>query len=605
MRFASSFPVLVCKALFVAYIAVTANVIDRQIPEQAAFDTKEHILTAELGQFIEDLLRTWNSPGGIALAVVQKDQVGEWNVETKGYGVARSDGSKVTPGTLFAIGSNTKLFDVLAAGLLIHNSSIIPPLTWETKMASILPTFELMDPISSEHTTITDIISHRTGLPRHDLMYSFSDDIPSLLPRLQYLRPSAEFRETSQYNSIMYMVLSYLPTAILPTKIPFTRYVTEHILNPLGMRATTFSYTQANASQELAEGFGRPGVNSWLNPFSVGKYKTFPFWSQNGGDDGNVISGAGGMITNVEDLATWLQFLLLKGRHPSHGVSVVPESVIRKASTGLAVAADDMGFPEFSTTLYGGGQIKTSYKGHEMIGHGGAAPGFRSQIFRFPLDNFGLAILSNDDVHGNELIEIIKLRIVEDVFGLSFTDWNTRYRRMMLTIATRAAATTTSPVNITRPSIQLDRLPGKYSNPSYGSLELCPVSCPHAAQTAVCKDVILDAPKMLSGAIDPTKLTFVAKWDKVWSTHLVFTHFNMNVFNVTVLMSIPTNDPEEPFWVTGDQFQRGVTMEFAEHHNTGKVGFGLMGNFWGAGPGVHGPQGETLCHRSEVLFEQL
>ncbi|KAJ7840748.1 beta-lactamase/transpeptidase-like protein [Mycena leptocephala] len=611
MRFSSIFSALACKALFVTHIAIAAsNVVGQQIPAQAPFKlpvTKDRILTTEIGQFIEDLLRSWRSPGGIAIAVVQKNQVGQWTVETEGYGVARSDGSKVTPRTLFAIGSNTKLLDVFAIGLLIHNSSVVPPLNWDTKINSILPAFELMDPMSTKHTTITDIISHRTGLPRHDLMYSFSDDAPSLLKKLKYVRPSAEFRETSQYNSIMYIVLSYLPTALLPSKISFARYVTAHILNPLGMLATTFSYARAEASQKLAEGFGKPGLKSWLDPFSTGTHKPFPFWSQDGGDDGNVVSGAGGMITNVEDLATWLQFLLLEGRHPSRNISVVPASVIRKASTGLSIASENMIFPEFSSALYGGGQVKTSYRGHEMIGHGGAAPGFRSQISRFPSDNFGIAILSNDDMHGHELIEIIKLRVVEDVLGLSLTDWNRRYRQILLSIAARSAAATTSlPSNITSPpNIQLARLPGKYSNPSYGSFELCPISSPRNSHSAACKDVILEAPRMLPGAIDPSKLTFVAKWDKVWSTHLVFTHFNMNIFNVTILMSIPTDDPKEPFWVTGDQFQRGVTMEFAEHHGTGKIGFGLMGDFWGAGPGVHGPQGETLCHRAEVLFEQL
>jgi CubicO group peptidase (beta-lactamase class C family) len=118
------------------------------------------------------------------------------------------------------------------------------------------------------------------------------------LKKLKYVRPSAEFRETSQYNSIMYIVLSYLPTALLPSKISCARYVTAHILNPLGMLATTFSYARAEASQKLAEGFGKPGLKSWLDPFSTGTHKPFPFWSQDGGDDGN------GMFSNI--LLLWI-----------------------------------------------------------------------------------------------------------------------------------------------------------------------------------------------------------------------------------------------------------------------------------------------------------
>jgi len=41
----------------------------------------------------------------------------------------------------------------------------------------------------------------------------------------------------------MYAILSYLPTALLPSKIPFARYVKQHIFDPLGMTSTTLTGT--------------------------------------------------------------------------------------------------------------------------------------------------------------------------------------------------------------------------------------------------------------------------------------------------------------------------------------------------------------------------
>jgi hypothetical protein len=43
--------------------------------------------------------------------------------------------------------------------------------------------------------------------------------------------------------------------------------------------------------------------------------------------------------------------------------------------------------------------------------------------------------------------------------------------------------------------------------------------------------------------------------------------------------------------------------EFAEED--GKIGFGMIGGFWVAGPGVADPVGDTAKERSEVWFEKI
>jgi CubicO group peptidase (beta-lactamase class C family) len=70
------------------------------------------VLNIGVDAFIDQLLTDWDSPGGVGVAVVRRDaNTGAWNVETKGYGIARANGNKVTENTLFAIGSNTKVGD--------------------------------------------------------------------------------------------------------------------------------------------------------------------------------------------------------------------------------------------------------------------------------------------------------------------------------------------------------------------------------------------------------------------------------------------------------------------------------------------------------------
>jgi CubicO group peptidase (beta-lactamase class C family) len=67
------------------------------------------ILTPAVDVFINKLFTEWNSPGGAAVAVVRMDGQGRWLVETKGYGFAKADGTKVGPETMFAIGSNSEV----------------------------------------------------------------------------------------------------------------------------------------------------------------------------------------------------------------------------------------------------------------------------------------------------------------------------------------------------------------------------------------------------------------------------------------------------------------------------------------------------------------
>lgn len=93
---------------------------------------------------------------------------------------------------------------MLATGLLVANESLSPRISWDTKIADILPGWELMDPIATKETTISDAMSHRTGLPRHDLMYGKFDNVLSTVSRPRYVslmklkrRPLARQTEVS------------------------------------------------------------------------------------------------------------------------------------------------------------------------------------------------------------------------------------------------------------------------------------------------------------------------------------------------------------------------------------------------------------------------
>ncbi|KAF9070756.1 hypothetical protein BDP27DRAFT_1220279 [Rhodocollybia butyracea] len=146
-----------------------------------------------------------------------------------------------------------------------------------------------------------------------------------------------------------------------------------------------------------------------------------------------VISGAGGVISSARDIAsaTWLQTLLLLGKNPVTNEQVIPASVIQKVATGITHINDDTktliqvlvsSASELGPVVYGGGQMAVTYRGHTCV----YFSGFNTQITRFPFDNFGIAVLSNDDAYGDQFTEVIKWRLIDALLGLEPIDWNTR-----------------------------------------------------------------------------------------------------------------------------------------------------------------------------------
>ncbi|KAJ7240881.1 beta-lactamase/transpeptidase-like protein [Mycena rebaudengoi] len=293
------------------------------------------ILTPKIDAAIADILRAFQVPGGVAVAVIQKDAHGSSVLESKGYGNASSDGhKKVTADTLFAIGSNSKL----------------------------------MDPVATSESTIVDLMSHRTGLPWHDLMVPISASVPEV------------------------------------------NYVHENILKLLGMDHTTYFYADAIKTGNLADSFARDRPNVTENPFAQG------------------ISGPGGVISSAHDMvlshllyknsvylpsqAIWLQMLLREGKNQLNK-TVIPSEVIREVTTGVSVLQPVAEYPELSPVVYGGGQMRGTYRGHELMAvlvlkHDGGTPGTAHPS---PWDSF---------------MESVKYRILDSFFRLEPIDWTAR-----------------------------------------------------------------------------------------------------------------------------------------------------------------------------------
>ncbi|HMK38229.1 MAG TPA: serine hydrolase domain-containing protein, partial [Bacteroidota bacterium] len=182
--------------------------------------------------YMEKVLKDWNVPGA-GVGIVIKGKI----VLAKGYGY-RDYGKKlpVTPNTLYQIASNTKLFTTVAAGFLVSEGK----LEWDQPIRNYVPAIRFYDDQLNSTVSARDMLAHRTGISRHDLIWYKSDFTrKELFDRLKYLEPSQPLRQGFLYNNMMYAAMGY--SIELITHKTWEDFVSERIFAPLGMTATIFS----------------------------------------------------------------------------------------------------------------------------------------------------------------------------------------------------------------------------------------------------------------------------------------------------------------------------------------------------------------------------
>jgi CubicO group peptidase (beta-lactamase class C family) len=148
-------------------------------------------------EYMAQTLKDWNTPGA-CVGIVVKNKL----VFAKGYGYRDYEKKlPVTPNTLYQIASNTKLFTTIAIGMLVEQGK----LDWDKPIKNYVPSIQFYNDELTNTVTIHDMLSHRTGISRHDLIWYKSDFTrKELFEKLKYLEPTQQIREGFLYNNLMY-----------------------------------------------------------------------------------------------------------------------------------------------------------------------------------------------------------------------------------------------------------------------------------------------------------------------------------------------------------------------------------------------------------------
>jgi CubicO group peptidase (beta-lactamase class C family) len=423
-------------------LAVLLSLALSAVAAAQPFDTKA------VDKIVTSTMRAWQIPGA-AVAIVKNDRV----VYVSGYGTKELGGTApVTGDTLFQIASTSKAFTSAALAMLAADGE----LTFDDPVRQHLDYFHLSDLCADSQVTIRDILSHRTGLKRHDELWDNSpltrEEVVRRIGKVELTKP---FRSAYQYQNIMYIAAGEVVAKV--SGMSWDEFVKRRIFGPLAMTHTVTSDDDWNAADH-ATGYQYDWKTGRVSP-------------QRPIDTATI--GAGGAIkSSAGDMANWLRFQLANGAFNLTQLTdpamieetKTPNTVIRME--GLTREANT----ETNVMSYAMGWTVQDYRGEQLVSHAGALNGFRTHVDLLPRRNSGFVIMINV---GRGLALVSMRNALADLLsGKPGRDWNAYYlmvdRRADEKDLAEKQARDAKRIPGTTPSRPLESYAGDYESPAYG-----------------------------------------------------------------------------------------------------------------------------------------
>ncbi|MEZ5977730.1 MAG: serine hydrolase [Planctomycetota bacterium] len=402
---------------------------------------------ADLDEWMAAELKRFRVPGA-TIAVVWRGET----VLAKGYG--KRDAEKdlpVTADTLFAIGSTTKAFTTFVLAQAVEEGL----LDWDEPVVTWIPELDLWDDYAERHITLRDMCSHRSGLPRHDLLWYLQPDLSreELVARLAHLEPSAGFREKWQYNNLMFLTAGHVLERV--TGKSWEQNVRERVLDPLGMTNTAFGPREAATRADFAVPHDRKRGKDVVIPFR----------------DLTAIGPAGSIHSSANDMARWLAMLLAQGEYG--GGRLLPAAALLELATPVSVIPTLSFGDEAGPTAYGLGWMIDTVQGRLRVHHGGGIDGFVTEVELYPNDDLGIFVATD---RASALPSIAAAHLAERLLGLEERDRaqiaaaQTEQVESIVDASARARAR--ERVADAPPAHELAEYAATYAHPSYGRIEV-------------------------------------------------------------------------------------------------------------------------------------
>lgn len=403
---------------------------------------------AALDAIVAKSMRAWGVPG-VAVAIVKNDKV----ILAKGYGVRElGKPEPVTADTIFAIGSTTKAFTTAAMAILADEGR----LRWDDPVRRHIEYFRLADPLASEQVTLRDLVSHRTGLSRHDeLWYGSPWTSEELLRRIGEVPLTKPFRCCWQYQNVMFLAAGYAAGHAAGTT--WQDLIQRRVFDPLRMTGANFTPAAAMAAADHSTPHRKN---------AQGEVKVIPWRNLDS------IAPAAAINASVNALTHWIRMQLNDGMFEGRRL-ISSANVAEMRTPQTAMRPEDWGRswnPESNQVSYGLGWFLQDYRGLHLVQHGGAIDGFRAQITLVPREKLGIVVLSN--LNEENMPEALRYQLLDALLGLPAKDWDAvlidHFQKIDAAAKLQELAFVANRQPGTKPSHELSAYEGDYQNAGYG-----------------------------------------------------------------------------------------------------------------------------------------
>jgi CubicO group peptidase (beta-lactamase class C family) len=325
---------------------------------------------------IEARMRHFGVPA-VSVAVIHEGRIA-W---ARAYGMADVESNRAaTPATLFQAASMSKPVAATGALVLVQDGRLeLDQDVNETLTSWKVPASDLT---AREPVTLRRLLTHTAGLTVHGFAgYAAGEPVPAVVQVLDGsppanspavrvdLVPGSKWRYSGGGMTVMQLLMADV------TGTPFPELMRRRVLEPLGMRESTFQQPlPASLAARAATGYQAGG-----EPVE-GRYHTYPEMA------------AAGLWTTPSELARWLVGI---GRSAAgeRGALLRPETAQAMLTPGLGGWGLGMGVRGAGDSL--------------EIRHAGANAGFRGQLVGFPHRGEGAVVMANSDEGGVLVAEIM------------------------------------------------------------------------------------------------------------------------------------------------------------------------------------------------------
>jgi CubicO group peptidase (beta-lactamase class C family) len=337
------------------------------------------------------------------------------DMRTHGYGVISLETNYPTrPDSLFQIGSNTKVFTATLAMKLVEEGI----LNLDTPVKEYLPDLKLADEQAQATITMRHLLTHVSGLEgdRFEDTGIGDDALATFIGQAYTWSQETDPGEIWSYCNSGFSLAGRVMEHVL--EMPYEEAVRDRIFKPLGM-SRTFWHAHEVVMYSAAAGHSQlPGQEhpTVAHPWAIPRSS----------------NPAGAIISNVDDILTFMQFHLGDGTWK--GTQVLSGETVQAMQQQQARVN--------SVTEWGIGWTLTSIDGVRIISHGGSTNGHNTQMLAVPDKGFIITVLVNSD-HGSQAIDRINAWALEKYCGLKKPE----------------------PERISLPPEELARFTGRYSRP--------------------------------------------------------------------------------------------------------------------------------------------